>query len=89
VSLDGTPLAFELGEPGEWKFRVPAGCYTVSAGVPGLGTQTEGVCVREGNEREVSLRFGTPDGGPGLEGCSVTGCEDGRSCQPSGSCDHP
>jgi hypothetical protein len=89
VSLDGTPLAFDLGQAGEWKFRVPAGCYTVTAAVPGLGTQVAEVCVREGSEREVGLRFGTPDGGLGFEGCSVTGCDDGRSCRPGGSCDDP
>lgn len=88
VDVPGTPVEFRLDEPGEWKLRVPAGCYQVTASVPGLGTQSaSNVCVSEGQERGLHLSFPDPDGSPGREGCVVTGCESGYSCRSStGAC---
>ncbi len=87
VDVSGTPVELRVEDPGEWKLRVPAGCYEVVATVPGLGTQSANVCVTEGQERSLHVSFPAPDGSPGREGCSVTGCEFGYSCQAStGAC---
>lgn len=87
VSIPGTPLSLELAtEPNEWVFHVPAGCYQVSATVPGLGAKTVQACASETQHHEVHIEFPVPDGSPGREGCEVSGCQGLLRCLPDRSC---
>lgn len=88
VFLDGTPLSSTIhGSEDEAEFNVPAGCYTARAVVAGLGQKTLTECVPEGAlvwERPLTLD--APDGSAGREGCVVSGCKGGLTCQPDLSC---
>jgi hypothetical protein len=86
VSIPGTPLQSHLEDSG-WNLRVPGGCYSIVATVQGLGTQTVQTCVSEGQQQAVEIHFASPDGSPGHEGCSVTGCDSDYQCRSDGSCD--
>lgn len=88
VVVEGTPLELEVSDPNEREFKMPAGCYRVTATVPGLGTKHDEPCVREGVMQEVHMVFPIPDGSPGREGCKVTGCQFGLTCRADGACWH-
>ncbi len=87
LALSGTPLSvrIERDEP-EWQIRVPAGCYEITATVPGLGSKTTQACAGEAMHRDVQIVMPVPDGSPGREGCQVTGCSGTLRCQPDHSC---
>lgn len=90
VKVDGTSISLSI-EEAEPEIKVPAGCYTVTATVPGLGTITSNqTCVGAGLKAKVPVHFLEPDGSPGREGCQVTGCEDEHEyeCEGSGQCVH-
>jgi hypothetical protein len=83
VKIDGTSIAISV-EESEPEIPVPAGCYTITATVPGLGTITSPqACVGPGRVLREPMHFPEPDGSPGREGCSVTGCESGYKCERS------
>ena len=87
VSLVGLPLTSPIVAPeNEAEFTVPAGCYEARVVVPGLPETTVSGCVGEAGLFEQHLDLEPPDGTPGSEGCSITGCEDGLVCQADFSC---
>jgi hypothetical protein len=85
LKVIGTPIRRHIEETSE-DLEVPAGCYSVEATVPGLGTVTGSGCVASGATQHVELPFLEPDGSPGREGCSVTGCQDEYHCSSDGRC---
>jgi hypothetical protein len=87
ISLVGTPFTSGVSPfENEAEFFVPAGCYDAHVVVRGLGETTVQGCVTEGGLFERRVNFGLPDGTEGREGCAVTGCEDGLTCQADRSC---
>ena len=87
VTLVGTPLVKSIRAPeDEAEFYVPPGCYQAFISVPGLGSATVEGCMEPGLPFEKTFTFDAPDGTPGREGCSVTGCNFALSCQPDFSC---
>lgn len=87
VALVGTPLVDSIRAPeDEAEFYVPPGCYQAFISVPGLGSATVEGCMEPGVPFKKIFTFDAPDGTPGHEGCSVTGCNGTLSCQPDGSC---
>jgi hypothetical protein len=87
IALSGTPISvkIERNEP-EWQIRIPAGCYDITATVPGLGSKTAQGCASETMHRDVHIVMPVPDGSPGREGCQVTGCVGTLRCQADHSC---
>jgi hypothetical protein len=88
ITVQGTPYAaFSLKQGTEQHLGpLPAACYDVDVTVPGLGSVTHQVCLKAGYETEVEFHLPTPDGTVGREGCAVTGCLSGLTCNPDGSC---
>lgn len=87
VTVVGTPLVRGVDVLGEVELGLPAGCYAVRGVVPGVLPVERPACLPEGGALEVELDFPRPDGSPGQEGCSVTGCVDGYVCRPDGRCE--
>lgn len=87
-AVEGTPWRglFFAGEDEVYVRGVPRGCWTAVVEVPGLGAASQEACLGEGELRKVDVVLPEPDGSPGREGCSVTGCEEGFSCQSDGAC---
>ena len=87
VALVGTPLVKRIEAPeDEAEFSVPPGCYQAFVSVPGLGNITVDGCMEPGISFRKTITFDSPDGTPGREGCSVTGCTLALVCQADGSC---
>ena len=87
VTVVGTPLRFSIRAPeNEVEFRIPPGCYEALATVPGLGRESVSFCLEAGGAFSRRVTFPLPDGSPGREGCSVTGCEGLLTCQADRSC---
>jgi hypothetical protein len=65
----------------------PAGCWSVTVSVTGLGQVTRMACFTPGTDDNLDVTMPEPDGSAGREGCRVSGCTDGpQACQPDGSC---
>jgi hypothetical protein len=65
----------------------PAGCWSVTVVVAGLGQLMPMACFAAGQDDSLDVTMPAPDGSVGREGCSVSGCTDGpQACQPDGSC---
>lgn len=87
VALLGTPLTARIrGAESEADFNLPAGCYEAQVAVAGLGTTTVSGCVDAGGRFERIITLAEPDGSPGREGCSVSGCQGLLVCQADRSC---
>lgn len=88
VFLEGTPVSAPIrGSESEAEFNVPAGCYTARAVVAGLGEKSMTECIPEGaTSWESPLTLDAPDGSAGREGCVVSGCQGGLSCQTDLAC---
>jgi hypothetical protein len=84
--VGGVPLSQRVDRDGEVRLALPRGCLPVRVSLRGLGALEREVCV-ESEPREVRFLLPAPDGSPGREGCSVTGCESGYACQSSGACE--
>ena len=52
-----------------------------------LGADEKTLCDEAPKCREVDFELLEPDGSPGREGCSVSGCENGHVCRSSGACE--
>lgn len=89
ATVKGTAIAQSVDELGETTLTLPAGCYVVRGEVPGVAAVERPVCALEGVSLELEFDFPRPDGSPGQEGCSVSGCEDGAVCKADGRCEHP
>lgn len=85
VSVAGTPWqGLRLDGEGDCEVRgVPRGCWAVAVEVPGLGAWQREVCVEPGEARSLEL---LAERGEASEGCRVTGCQPGYSCEPDGAC---
>lgn len=89
VTMVGLPVSAPIeveGLESEAEFRLPAGCYEARAAVPGLGEATKSFCVTESVPASTRVTMPEPDGSPGREGCSVTGCPLLLTCQANRSC---
>jgi hypothetical protein len=87
VSLVGTPLRVNIrGSENEAEFYVPGGCYTALVQVPGLAEATTSGCIGDSGFFERRVELSPPDGSPGQEGCAVTGCLTGLTCQVDRTC---
>lgn len=86
VQVNGVTLQQPLDFEGEVAIALPTGCYPVVVSVPGLGSLEKQVCMQAPTMREVQFELPEPNGTPGREGCSVSGCESGFSCRSNGSC---
>lgn len=86
ATIKGTTLSKPLNLLGEAEFRLAVGCYVAEVDVPGLGAAEKDVCVVENVHTELEVQLAPPDGSKGREGCSVSGCLPGLSCQADGSC---
>lgn len=86
VQVNGVTLQQPLDFEGEVAIALPTGCYPVVVSVPGLGSLEKQVCMQAPTMREVQFELPEPNGTPGREGCSVSGCEPGFSCRSNGSC---
>ena len=86
VQVNGITLQQPLNVEGEVAIALPTGCYPVVASIPGLGSLDKQVCMQAPTMREVQFELPEPNGTPGREGCSVSGCEPGYSCRSNGSC---
>jgi hypothetical protein len=85
VQVNGVTLQRALSRDGEVSVALPSGCYPVIVSLPGLGSVEKQVCVEAPTRREEHFDLLVPDGSPGREGCSVTGC-DLFTCRSDGSC---
>ncbi|MDP1919289.1 MAG: hypothetical protein Q8L14_23770 [Myxococcales bacterium] len=85
VQVNGFTLQQRLDRDGDVTIALPSGCYPVIVSLPGLGVVEKQVCVEAPTRREVHFDLLVPDGSPGREGCSVTGC-DLFTCRSDGSC---
>lgn len=86
VQVNGVTLQKPLDREGEVAIALPTGCYPVIVSIPGLGSLEKQVCMQAPTMREVQFELPEPNGTPGREGCSVSGCEPGYSCRSDGSC---
>lgn len=86
VQVNGVTLQRPLDREGEVSIALPTGCYPIVVSIPGLGSLEKQVCMQAPMMREVQFELPEPNGTPGREGCSVSGCESGRSCRSDGSC---
>lgn len=89
ATVKGTAIVQPVDPSGETTLSLPAGCYVVRGEVPGVPAVERPVCALEGVSLELELDFPRPDGSPGQEGCSVSGCEDGAVCKADGRCEFP
>ncbi|MEW6435443.1 MAG: hypothetical protein AB1730_28435 [Myxococcota bacterium] len=89
ASVHGTAITQPVDKYGETALTLPAGCYLVRGEVPGVPAVERSVCALEGVSLELELDFPRPNGSPGQEGCSVSGCEDGAVCKADGRCVRP
>ncbi len=86
-ALDLTqPLELIQGHEGLARIGLPTGCYPTVVSIPGLGSVSKNVCVESPLTRTVEFEFPFPDGSPGREGCSLSGCLSGHSCLSNGFC---
>ena len=88
ITVAGTPWQ-QVPANSEGKLEivgVPSGCWTVLVAVPGLAASTGEVCVDPGEHKRADLSLPAADGKSGSEGCRVTGCEVGYSCEGDGAC---
>lgn len=86
IQVGSVTLTQLLDREGEVHVALPTGCYPVVVSIPGLGTMERQVCVTAPTMRQVQFELPEPDGSPGREGCSVSGCEVGLTCRSNGSC---
>lgn len=86
IEVAGVALPQKVDRDGEVHLALPPGCLPVRVSLRGLGAVQNEVCV-ESEFREVRFVLPTPDGSPGREGCSVTGCDQGYVCKSSGACE--
>ncbi|MBL8933993.1 MAG: hypothetical protein JNM69_05560 [Archangium sp.] len=86
VTVAGVVIQKKLDREGEVEFALPSGCYPVNVAIRGLGAVEKQVCVEAPKYREVDFELLPPDGSPGREGCTVSGCESGYVCRSNGSC---
>lgn len=87
VTVAGVVIQKKLDREGEVEIALPTGCYPVNVSIRGLGSIEKQVCVEAPKSREVDFELPEPDGSPGREGCSVSGCETGKVCRSNGSCE--
>lgn len=87
VTVAGVVVQKKLDREGEVEVALPTGCYPVNVAIRGLGAIEKQVCVEAPKSREVDFELREPDGSPGREGCSISGCESGYVCRSDGSCD--
>lgn len=87
VTVAGVVVQKKLDREGEVEVALPTGCYPVNVAIRGLGAVAKQVCVEAPKSREVDFELLEPDGSPGREGCSVSGCEQGYVCRSSGACE--
>lgn len=87
AAIVGTALSRPLNLVGEAEFRLAAGCYVARVEVPGLGSAEKELCVQESVHSEAEILLPNPDGTPGREGCSVSGCLPGLTCRTDGRCE--
>lgn len=87
VTIAGAVVQKKLDREGEVEVALPTGCYPVKVAIRGLGAVEKQVCVEAPKSREVDFELLEPDGSPGREGCSVSGCENGHVCRSSGACE--
>lgn len=87
VTVAGVVVQKKLDREGEVEIALPTGCYPVNVSIRGLGSVEKQVCVEAPKSREVDFELPEPDGSPGREGCSVSGCESGKVCRSNGSCE--
>lgn len=87
VTVAGVVVQKKLNREGEVEIALPTGCYPVNVSIRGLGAVAKQVCVEAPKSREVDFELLDPDGSPGREGCSVSGCEAGYVCRSNGSCE--
>lgn len=87
VTVAGVVIQKKLDRDGEVDVALPTGCYAVNVSIRGLGAVEKQVCVEAPKSREVDFELREPDGSPGREGCSVSGCEQGYVCRSSGACE--
>ena len=85
--FQGTPLGGTIRAPeDEVELQVPGGCLEALVTVPGLGSQVVSSCVEAGGSFVRRITMAEPDGSPGREGCSVSGCQGLLTCQADRSC---
>lgn len=87
LEVGGVLMTQRPNVDGEIAVGLPSGCFPVRVVLRGLGVVEKEVCLQAPEVREVHFDLPAPDGSPGREGCSVTGCEAGYACRSNGTCE--